>query len=835
MMKMKYMVPMFALMGALAACDDYNDQFDFLKDNGITDEKNLTVALSGSDYATIADLEDNMALAERRQDEAGGNYVEALAALKENKYFTVDAPAADYVPAWLVKRFPEATDGSRIKVSYNEYRGLPDYLAGLKDMETYTLTENDYKAVWGDSKQVLYLTPQSLNKVSDVLKGSYPDATDGTKVVVNYAYDDLEPSIGGGQEEIVAYVPVKEMAEEGGRYVIAAVGNDGNYYPFGNTDSWKNAYGYFYPSAPLALADGVLPAEAGEQDEVILEKGTSGYLLKNHGGYYLYMKGTYNNFNRTQSVPTEGAEWSFTSNADGTVTMKNVEKDKTVKLTLFNGSFSYGAYPKETYEGKTYFEDDCSAEATTKFTKNDVMLPEGSTYVWKVDAANKYWKASAYVGGSNKASESYLVSPEIDLAEASAPILTWKEALNFVKTGQTVDDLAVWISEDFAGDVNTATWTKLSSEGRANGKSWTKASPEADLSAYKGKKIYIAFKYVSTTSSASTWEVWNVAVKDKSDYWDVCLFKAMTQSEMDEAASAASYSMKAVRAGEVRATRSMVYVYDGEDKVWEEYKADGATVAVVDPLTYESVGADYLMRPETQIPVFLTQNYPYATNGYVVGVVYINSNGKTTADEYKYASGVWKLQTDVVTKKLSFVMEEGKWMAGANSYFENSLLGDKGGFTTCDLSMGELNYVWTNTSNYGWKGSAFANNKTNAAESWLVSPVVFLEDSEAPVLTFEEAANKMGDGKVDAMFTVWVTKDADKYNEESPDVSACTWTKLTLDARAAGDSWDFVNVGQIDLSEYNGETIRIALKYTSTDTGAGTWEVKNFSIAERSE
>lgn len=830
MMKMKYIVPMFSLIGMLAACDDYNDQFDFLKDNGITDEKNLAIALSGSDYATIANLEANKSLAEMKQDQAGGNYVEALAALTENKYFTVDAPAADYIPAWLEKRFPEATNGSRIKVSYNEYRGLPDYLDGLKDMETYTLAENDYKAVWGDGKQVLYLTPQSLAKMDGVLKGAYPNAADGTKVVVNYAYDDLEPSIGGGSEEIVAYVPVKDVAEEGGRYVIATK-HDGKYYTFGNTESWSRDYGEFTPNV-YTLTDGMLPFKEGEVEEITLEKGTTGFLVKNHADYYLYMQGKYNNFNRTRSAPTEGAEWSFTPNADGTVSMTNIEKQKTVKLYLKDkDNYVFGSFSKEVYEGKVYLEETCNETDVSNFTPIDKKLPEGSTYVWKLNTQYKNWQGSSYVNKKNLEAESYLASSEIDLTGADAPVLEWEEAFSFVADPQTVESFAAYVSTD------KEDWVKLESTNRAiSNKDYPKSVAKADLSDYKGQKVYVAFRYVGATTGAATWRISHVWVKETSNYWDVCLLKGMTQSEMDESASTASYAMKAVRAGEVQATHSVVYTYNGGDKVWEEYKADGATVTVIDPATYASVGADYLMRPEIQIPIFLTKNYPYATNGYVVGVVYINSSGKTVADEYKYASGVWKLQTEVVMKKLNFMMGEGKWVAGANSYFENTLLGDKAGFTACDVALGGgLTYVWSNTSNYGWKGSAYASNKTNAAESWLVSPAVFLEDSEAPVLTFEEAANKMGDGKVDAMFTVWVTTDVDKYNEETPDVSACAWTKLVLDARAVGDSWDFVNVGQIDLSEYNGQTIRIALKYTSTDTGAGTWEIKNFSIAERSE
>ncbi len=835
-MKIKYIVPVFALMGVLAACDDYNDQFHFLDENGIKDEKELEVSLSGSDYTTISELEVNQNLAVVKQDQGGGNYVEALAAVKENKYFTIDAPAADYIPAWLETRYPEATDGSRIKVSYNEYRTPSAYLEETADIKSYTLTENDYKAVWGEAKKVLYLTPNSVAKMDAVLKDAYSDAVDGDKVLVNYAYDDVEPSIGGGgQEEIVAYVPVKAMAEEGGRYVMAAIANDGNYYAFGNTGSWTKDYGYFYPKQPLTLTDGMVTFADGEADELVVEKGTDGFTLKDHGGYYLYMSGTYNSFNRTMSLPQNGGEWSFVSNADGTVGITNIEKDKAVKLNLYNDSYSYGAYPKKTYEGKTYFEDDCSASATTKFVIKDVQLPDGSTYVWKVDENNKYWKGSAFVGGSCKISESYLVSPEIDLTEGKAPFLSWAECLNKLGTGQTVDDLAVYVSTDYAEDVKTATWNKLVSEDRASGTSWSKAYPEADLSAYKGQKIYIAFKYVSTEASASTWEIWDVAVKEKVNYWDVCLFKAMTQSEID-GASSASYAMKAVRAnGEVQANKAVIYAYNSNNSAWEVYKPEGATLVAVDPVTYEQIGADYLMKPETQIPTFLAQNYPYATNGTVMAVAYTNTDNKIEVDEYKYASGVWKEVTSVVTKKLNFAMENGKWVAGANSYYENTLRGDEGGFTKCDIVLSGLSYVWTNTSEYGWKGSAYANNKTNEAESWLVSPAIFLEESEAPVVTFEEAANKMGEGKVDAMFTVWVTKDADKYNEENPDVSACTWTKLTLDTRAAGDSWNFVNVGQADLSEFNGETIRIALKYTSTDSGAGTWEIKNFSVAERSE
>ena len=52
---------------------------------------------------------------------------------------------------------------------------------------------------------------------------------------------------------------------------------------------------------------------------------------------------------------------------------------------------------------------------------------------------------------------------------------------------------------------------------------------------------------------------------------------------------------------------------------------------------------------------------------------------------------------------------------------------------------------------------------------------------------------------------------------------------------AAGNSWDMVNTGGIDLSKFKGEKIHFALKYTSTDKGGTTWEMKNFLVEEKND
>lgn len=158
---------------------------------------------------------------------------------------------------------------------------------------------------------------------------------------------------------------------------------------------------------------------------------------------------------------------------------------------------STGDYLNETF-----------ASGKGSFTIDDKSLPEGSTYVWTAASSYSCMKASSYVGGANLAAESWLISPEIDLTKAKSATLTFDQAGNYFKTQDNFRSACTV-------KVKTATgsWTNLSVTSEANGSSWTFTSATADLSAYAGQKIQIAFAYTSTTEIAGTWEVKNVVVK----------------------------------------------------------------------------------------------------------------------------------------------------------------------------------------------------------------------------------------------------------------------------------------------------------------------------------
>jgi len=63
----------------------------------------------------------------------------------------------------------------------------------------------------------------------------------------------------------------------------------------------------------------------------------------------------------------------------------------------------------------------------------------------------------------------------------------------------------------------------------------------------------------------------------------------------------------------------------------------------------------------------------------------------------------------------------------------------------------------------------------------------------------------------------------------SGNIITATWTELAMSAWPAGSNWTFIT-STASLTNYVGQTVHIAFKYTSTSAAASTWEVKNVVI-----
>ena len=177
------------------------------------------------------------------------------------------------------------------------------------------------------------------------------------------------------------------------------------------------------------------------------------------------------------------------------------------------------------------------------FTIDNKVLPEGTTYVWAF-ASGYGMKATAYVNKKNYASESWLVSPKFDCTNATALTLSFSEAANFFKSAENVSAYtSVKVKE-----VGTDTWTDLTLSARASGTNWTFADGiTADLSAYVGKKMQIAFVYTSTAELAGTWEVKNFELKGKGEVTtesEVVVPEYTTIAQLKENATASATAVK---------------------------------------------------------------------------------------------------------------------------------------------------------------------------------------------------------------------------------------------------------------------------------------------------
>lgn len=182
-------------------------------------------------------------------------------------------------------------------------------------------------------------------------------------------------------------------------------------------------------------------------------------------------------------------------------------------LTKYNSDFQFLA---RTYDDIQLNDPRLVPVFEETFTNNFPLWGKISLVgdqVWTLDTQygnpGSCAKMSGFASG-NKANEDWLISPAINLTGTTAASLTFDTATKFA--GNTLEIL---ISSNYSGSGNptTATWTPLSATLSPSTGSyvWTN-SGKIDISTFAGQKVYVAFKYTSTTSAAATWEVDNVKV-----------------------------------------------------------------------------------------------------------------------------------------------------------------------------------------------------------------------------------------------------------------------------------------------------------------------------------
>lgn len=151
------------------------------------------------------------------------------------------------------------------------------------------------------------------------------------------------------------------------------------------------------------------------------------------------------------------------------------------------------------------------------FTIQDKEKGGYSKAIWKVESGEnaKYGAQASASDNGNFVTESWLISPEIDLTNYTDANLFFNHAFAYLydketnKGGTPSDFFSVQVSED-----GGSTWKPREIPKWLVSHSYFELAQSGNISlaAFKGKKIKVAFVYKSTKEFAPTWEITDVTV-----------------------------------------------------------------------------------------------------------------------------------------------------------------------------------------------------------------------------------------------------------------------------------------------------------------------------------
>ena len=273
-------------------------------------------------------------------------------------------------------------------------------------------------------------------------------------------------------------------------------------------------------------------------------------------------------------------------------------------------------------------------------------------------------------------------------------------------------------------------------------------------------------------------------------------------------------------------------LYQYSNGKWTAYKNEAATVVALPEDVYSAVGYTYLLDKNKNIlTTFLAQEFPYAQAGKAFTVVYVaTKEGAYNAIEFIYDGATFVENLGMSQTTTTFSLSD-VW--GSTIYYKQYIMGEgQGKLTIQNVKLQEpLTYVWYYSAAYGMCASAYKDGASYDSESWLVTPQIDLTRAKTPQFSFDQAFNKAPNFTEEC--AVFVSTN---YNG---DVNTCDWTQLEWNTNEdgtlnvpGGTSWVFQTSGFFDMSEYVGEKINIAFRYTTSNGVSGTWEIKNLLLSE---
>lgn len=873
-MNKKIILSALAIASVLTACDDdYMKQFED-QDANITDVKNLTMTLENSDYSSIASNATNIAKA-LELDPENQTYVEMLKQVGKQYYFTDDIAGEDYIPAYLMAKYPNADQKSKFTVTYKKFKKTSSYLADFANISSYQLSGSDYEGVWGDKVKASFLTPQTLNRIPGILKENMSGAAEGTMCVVNYAYSDVEPSIGGGtKEEESPYTKISEVIATGAGVESTIKAEVVGTYAKGILVSDGTGSVLVYPNNVPNYSVG---------DSVIVTGTTASY-----GGLLQYP----NTSVITRSGKSESFNYPKAQTMDAAA-LNDWMKSPVVKYAKVTGKLSITTNNK----GATYYNvviDGVNGQGSISYPMTGIVDPalngkDVDIIGYLIGVTGKDTKYANIMMTSICEKGGTMLTPIGVLATSAAGehkaegVVIAKYARGFLLSDGTGKMLVynfkgydVEIGDVVAVDGKTSLYsgliqfnspkvTKLERTAKVS-QPVAQELTAADFTSYVTAPYYAYVTYtgklsITTNDKGATY--YNVAIDGTSAQGSISFpltgvvspdLKGKTvtvtgyafgqssgkflNTMITSIAEATPAKAKiAFRAGaNVQPNASVLYRLEGTE--WKAYTNDDVKVAVLSPKDYEELGSVTVGDPANALPIYLAKKFPYLVDESMAVVVYAKSNDAMAAKEFSLSNGVWAPATNYTMETAVFVKDGDEISANISTHFDNSLINDEGGLKAQNTELtGDLTYIWKN-NNYGWVASAYKNGTTLKSESWLVTPAFNFLKAKHPVMTFDHACNKMAGYNSDEELKQLMKERMKVFVSVNytGDVKTCDWTELEIPGWPTGTDWNFAPSGIIDLSSVIGnKKVVIAFMYKSTVISAQSWEIQNLKVYEQTE
>lgn len=873
-MNKKIILSALAIASVLTACDDdYMKQFED-QDANITDVKNLTMTLENSDYSSIASNATNIAKA-LELDPENQTYVEMLKQVGKQYYFTDDIAGEDYIPAYLMAKYPNADQKSKFTVTYKKFKKTSSYLADFANISSYQLSGSDYEGVWGDKVKASFLTPQTLNRIPGILKENMSGAAEGTMCVVNYAYSDVEPSIGGGtKEEESPYTKISEVIATGAGVESTIKAEVVGTYAKGILVSDGTGSVLVYPNNMPNYSVG---------DSVIVTGTTASY-----GGLLQYP----NTSTITRSGKSESFNYPKAQTMDAAA-LNDWMKSPVVKYAKVTGKLRITTNSK----GATYYNvviDGVNGQGSISYPMTGIVDPalngkDVDIIGYLIGVTGKDTKYANIMMTSICEKGGTMLTPIGVLATSAAGehkaegVVIAKYARGFLLSDGTGKMLVynfkgydVEVGDVVAVDGKTSLYsgliqfnspkvTKLERTAKVSQPAAQELTA-ADFTSYVTAPYYAYVTYtgklsITTNDKGATY--YNVAIDGTSAQGSISFpltgvvspdLKGKTvtvtgyafgqssgkflNTMITSIAEATPAKAKiAFRAGaNVQPNASVLYRLEGTE--WKAYTNDDVKVAVLSPKDYEELGSVTVGDPANALPIYLAKKFPYLVDESMAVVVYAKSNDAMAAKEFSLSNGVWAPATNYTMETAVFVKDGDEISANISTHFDNSLINDEGGLKAQNTELtGDLTYIWKN-NNYGWVASAYKNGTTLKSESWLVTPAFNFLKAKHPVMTFDHACNKMAGYNSDEELKQLMKERMKVFVSVNytGDVKTCDWTELEIPGWPTGTDWNFAPSGIIDLSSVIGnKKVVIAFMYKSTVISAQSWEIQNLKVYEQTE